>query len=270
MSAAPVGRGIHPIPRFATFLRFAPVVATLLVLFALSGDPAPGDSVLGRAVQQTPLGWMLANIGVFLAYPAVMFLVWCAGTASALRARNWPLVAAALLILLALSVNPILKEVVARPRPGAADLIIRRAAGGYGVPSGHTASATLMYGYAALSLALVTATPVRRLLVAAAGTAIAVIAFERVYDGAHWPSDVAAGSSSASCSSPDASSRARSSRRVHRGTSRPRLQRRIRPLIRWRVHTPRRTIRTHHHRQLAGGSDDPTSSIRVAARRTIR
>ena len=193
MSAAPVGRGIHPIPRFATFLRFAPVVATLLVLFALSGDPAPGDAVLGRAVQQTPLGWMLANIGIFLAYPAVMFLVWCAGTASALRARNWPLVAAALLILLALSVNPILKEVVARPRPGAADLIIRRAAGGYGFPSGHTASATLMYGYAALSLAVVTATQVRRLLIAAAGMAIAVIAFERVYDGAHWPSDVAGG-----------------------------------------------------------------------------
>lgn len=194
MSAAPSGRGIHPIPRFATFLRFAPVIATLLILSALSGDPAPGDAMLGRAVQQTPLGWMLADAGIFLAYPVVMFLVWCAGIASALRARNWPLVAAALLILIALSVNPILKEVVARPRPGAADLIVRRAAGGYGFPSGHTASATLMYGYAALSLALATAMPIRRLLVAAAGAAIALIAFERVYDGAHWPSDVAGGS----------------------------------------------------------------------------
>ncbi len=193
MNVAPNERGIDSIPRFAVLLRLAPVAATLLVLSALTGDPAPGDGAVGRALQQTPLGWMLANIGVALAYPVVMFLVWCAGAGLALRARNWPLVAAALLILIALGVNPVLKEILARPRPGASDLIIRRPAGGYGFPSGHTASATLMYGYVALSLAAAMAAPARQLVVAAAGIAIALIAFERVYDGAHWPSDVAGG-----------------------------------------------------------------------------
>lgn len=193
MNMARNERGIDSIPRFALLLRLAPVAATLLVLSALTGDPAPGDGAVGRALQQTPLGWMLANVGVALAYPVVMFLVWCTGAGLALRARNWPLVAAALLILVALGVNPVLKEILARPRPGVADLVIRRPAGGYGFPSGHTASATLMYGYAAVSLATVLAAPLRRLVAGAAGIAIALIGFERVYDGAHWPSDVAGG-----------------------------------------------------------------------------
>lgn len=179
--------------RFTAILRFTPVAATILVLVALTGDAAPGDPLLGRIVQQTPLGWMLADVAVFLAFPAVLFIVWCAGAAAAVYTKNWPLAVAALLVLIALGVNPVLKEAFGRPRPGAADVIVRRAAAGYGFPSGHTASATLMYGYAAVSLSRVTARAVAGLLVAAGGTAIAMIAFERVYDGVHWPSDVFGG-----------------------------------------------------------------------------
>ncbi len=190
---APSKRGTILVPRFDALLRYAPVIATLLLMSALTGDPALGDAWIGRVVQQTPLGWLLANVAVFLAYPATLFAVWCVGMLAALRSRNWALVAAGVLVLLALGVNPILKELIARPRPGAGDLIIRRAADGYGFPSGHTSSATLMYGYAAFTLA--SAIPVRtaRWCIGAAGAAVGLIAFERVYDGAHWPSDVAGG-----------------------------------------------------------------------------
>ena len=186
-------RGTSSVPRFAVLLRFAPVVATLLIMSAATGDPAPGDAWIGRALQHVPLGWLPANVAVFLARPSVLFVAWCVGAVAALRSRNWRLVAAAVLVLIALSVNPILKELFARPRPGAHELIIRRAADGFGFPSGHTSSATLMYGYAALALASVAPPRMARLCIGAASAAIGLIAFERVYAGAHWPSDVAGG-----------------------------------------------------------------------------
>ncbi len=184
---------MNSIPRFAVLLQFAPVAVVILLLPALAGDPAPGDALIGRSVQHLPLGWILADVAVFLAYPSVQFVVWCAGAFAALRARNWTLLAAAMLILVALAVNPVLKEIIARPRPGADDLIIRRPAAGYGFPSGHTSAATLLYGYAALSLSSMTPQRIARLCLVLASAAISLIAFERVYDGAHWPSDVAGG-----------------------------------------------------------------------------
>ena len=191
--AEALGRGTGSVPRFGALVRVAPVLATLLLMTALTGDPAPGDAWIGRVVQHVPLGWLLADVALFLARPWMMFVVWCVGALAAVRARNWPLVTAALLVLVALSVNPLLKEVFARSRPGAGDLLIRRAADGYGFPSGHTSSATLMYGYAAFALASMTRPRIAHFCVATACAAIGLIAFERVYDGAHWPSDVAGG-----------------------------------------------------------------------------
>ena len=191
--AESLGLGADSGPRFGALVRCAPVFAVLLLMTALTGDPAPGEAWTGRLVQHVPLGWLPANVALLLARPWMMFVVWCVGVLAAVRARNWTLVMVAVFVLVALSVNPILKEVFARPRPGAGDLLIRRAADGYGFPSGHTSSATLMYGYAAFALALATPPRIGRLCIATACAAIGVIAFERVYDGAHWPSDVAGG-----------------------------------------------------------------------------
>ena len=53
--------------------------------------------------------------------------------------------------------------------------------------------ATLLYGFAGASLATAVRPMLARLCLVLAGSAVAVIGFERVYDGAHWPSDVAGG-----------------------------------------------------------------------------
>jgi membrane-associated phospholipid phosphatase len=100
----------------------------------------------GRPFQDTPGGAVLAGIAVALAFPGVQFVVWFAGLLAAIRTRNLPLVVAAFLVVIALGVNPLLKELIARPRPNADELIIRRAASGYGFPSGHTQDATQIYG----------------------------------------------------------------------------------------------------------------------------
>jgi membrane-associated phospholipid phosphatase len=179
--------------RWAPFVLLLAVLAALLSFSALSGEPTLGDVRVGQAVQDTPLGAAFANIAVFLALPAVEVAVWLAGALVAVRTRNWPVLVAALLVLVALAVNPAAKELIARPRPGAGELIIRRPASGYGFPSGHTEMATLLYGFAGASLATAGRPMIARLCLALAGSAVAVIGFERVYDGAHWPSDVAGG-----------------------------------------------------------------------------
>lgn len=179
--------------RWASVVLFLAAIATLLAFSALSGDPALGDVRVAQAVQDAPLGAAFANIAVVLALPEVEVAVWLVGALVAARTRNWPVLVAAFLVLVALAVNPAMKELIARPRPGANELIIRRIASGYGFPSGHTEMATLLYGFAGASLATVARPVLARLGVALAGAAIAVIGFERIYDGAHWPSDVAGG-----------------------------------------------------------------------------
>lgn len=187
--------GTHGIARvgWASVVLFLAALATLLAFSALSGDPTLGDVRVAQAVQDTPFGAVFANIAVLLALPAVQAAVWLAGALVAARTRNWPVLVAAFLVLAALAVNPALKELIARPRPDASELIIRRIASGYGFPSGHTEMATLLYGFAGASLATARRPMIACLCLALAASAVAVIGFERVYDGAHWPSDVAGG-----------------------------------------------------------------------------
>jgi membrane-associated phospholipid phosphatase len=188
-----VRRVVDTMPGVRLALAAAPVLATILVLASISGDPSPGDLRIGQALQDTPGGAALARVAVVLAYPGVEFVVWFAGLFAAIRMRNTPLIVAALLVLIAFGVNPLLKDLIARSRPSADELIIRRAASGFGFPSGHTQDATQMYGYAAISLASIQRVRWTPIVTALAWAAIALIGFERVYDGAHWPSDVVGG-----------------------------------------------------------------------------
>lgn len=108
------------------------------------------------------------------------------------RRRDYALAATALLVLGGMALNPAIKELVRRDRPTAADVIVREHAPGFGFPSGHVQSATLAYGSAAIGAARL-APRMAGLVSAAAIVAVAAIAFDRVYNGAHWPSDVAGG-----------------------------------------------------------------------------
>ncbi|TAK57640.1 MAG: phosphatase PAP2 family protein [Dehalococcoidia bacterium] len=80
-----------------------------------------------------------------------------------------------------------------RGRPTDADVVIREHPGGFGFPSGHVQSATLVYGYAAVGATRMMSRTAAAIAVAAALIAITAIGFDRVYNGAHWPSDVAGG-----------------------------------------------------------------------------
>jgi membrane-associated phospholipid phosphatase len=189
----PMSRPVtSPIPGLAMFVRAAPAIAFALMFVALNGAPAPGETWVVQCIQRVPDGWVLAKLAIALALPIVQATVLVAAACISLRARNWTLFIAAFLVALALLVNPVLKEIFLRARPTVGDVVVRRPATGYSFPSGHTASATLIYGYSAgvlfgcrFKLAAVWS--------ACAASAVALIAFERLYNGAHWPTDVIAG-----------------------------------------------------------------------------
>jgi undecaprenyl-diphosphatase len=85
--------------------------------------------------------------------------------------------------------NKMLKLAFQRPRPFFDDPIVTVT--GYSFPSGHTMAATVLYGV--LAAYFFTRTPDRRgrvLIVLAAGFVIALVAFSRMYLGAHYLTDV--------------------------------------------------------------------------------
>jgi membrane-associated phospholipid phosphatase len=166
-------------------------VAGALAVLASTGRLVPGEVVLARWLQDAPLGHAIEELADALASPFVEYTLVGVVAAAALRLRQYALAATALLALAGMAVNPAIKELVQRGRPTDADVVIREHPGGFGFPSGHVQSATLVYGYAAVSATRLLSRNAAAIAVAASLAAVA--AFDRVYNGAHWPSDVAGG-----------------------------------------------------------------------------
>ena len=90
--------------------------------------------------------------------------------------------------------NPILKELIARPRPSALLVDVSEKTAGLSFSSGHTMNAVIFFGFLFFVIDDVIASPRLRL---AARTACALIIVltgpARVLSSAHWPSDVLGG-----------------------------------------------------------------------------
>lgn len=87
--------------------------------------------------------------------------------------------------------NRLLKHAFQRTRPQFDDPIMTFT--GYSFPSGHTITATVLYGcLAAMILANTKSKPARTVVIVLAGTLIAMVGFSRIYLGAHYLSDVLA------------------------------------------------------------------------------
>ena len=82
----------------------------------------------------------------------------------------------------------LLKHFYALPRPPGMDMLQ-----GYAYPSGHATLATATYGFLAILLARDVRPPFRLLIYIIASLLILLIAFSRLYLGAHWLTDVIGG-----------------------------------------------------------------------------
>ena len=178
----------HPVP---VLLMMSAACATVLTALALTGALVPGEGAFARWVQDTPGGRFLEQVTDALAFSYVQYMVVAAAMLAAIRARDPALAATALFVLLGAASNPLLKEIVQRERPTPADAVVREPAPGLGYPSGHVMSAALIYGYAALVAWRQAPRPAARVAVSAALLIVVLMAWDRVYNGAHWPSDTA-------------------------------------------------------------------------------
>ncbi len=104
-----------------------------------------------------------------------------------------PLALSAILVNLARASAYLLKESIERDRPGPLDVIVREIRPDFGFPSGHALTAALVFGYVALVFASHTPARVAAPVCGAAIVCALLIGWERVWVGAHWPSDVAGG-----------------------------------------------------------------------------
>ncbi|MCT9110488.1 phosphatase PAP2 family protein [Streptomyces mirabilis] len=195
-----------PVPGRPTFLLgrrglfgplgFLGLPALLLALItwqvAAHGPLARADERLSaRLVHPDRVSELLADLGnVSVAVPVLAvvlgYVAWRARAAG--RARWWlpSLATAALMAVVPALIVP-LKELVARPAPP----VMGPGTGFY--PSGHTATAVIAYGGAALVLIpWLRATGARRALLVGCLTLNLGVTFGLIRRGYHWPLDVAA------------------------------------------------------------------------------
>lgn len=175
------------------------VLATAVLLFLLltwqvvaQGPLARADRRLsGDLVRPDRVSGVLADLGnVSVAVPVLAVVLVCAAwRARRAGTRRWwlPSVAAAALMAVVPAVVVPLKDLVARPGPP----VMGPATGFF--PSGHTATAAIAYGSAALVLWpwLRTSCARRGVLLACLALNLGV-AFGLVRHGYHWPLDVVA------------------------------------------------------------------------------
>ena len=162
--------------------RFAFDTAVLLGFRGLDGQPL-GPAWLTRAfIDITALGGSVARWIVGGGAVAVLML---------LRRRSealWMLVAAGGAMIM----DPLLKEILHRPRPVIAPHLIE--ATGTSFPSGHAlVSAALYLTLAAVVAQRLETAAARFAVMAGAAVLVGLIGLSRVYLGVHWPSDVIAG-----------------------------------------------------------------------------
>ncbi|HET6615181.1 MAG TPA: phosphatase PAP2 family protein [Dehalococcoidia bacterium] len=170
---------------------FAAAIA--LALHAATGHLLPFDRPYYDELQHVPGGRFYEPLANFLALGVIEYGVLLAAAVYAWVAGNRLLAASMLLVVAARALNMPMKELIERPRPGPADVLIRNPAPGYGFPSGHASTAMLVFGYAAVVAMLHAPRPLAVAAVALSVAAMLLIGWDRIYDGAHWPSDVLGG-----------------------------------------------------------------------------
>ncbi|GCF08164.1 phosphatase PAP2 family protein [Dictyobacter arantiisoli] len=170
--------------------------AVILSLIARRTQFFPGDMSITARLQKNRQPWLrrfffgVSEIG-FVQY-AIPQTLGVAGIFWALRFRL-----EALFILLTSSatlLNVIVKRVIKRPRPTNNLVTVVKVINEPSFPSGHVMYYTNFYGLLIYLLATNWRSGrIRNFLIGICATLIACIGPSRVYLGAHWPSDVAAG-----------------------------------------------------------------------------
>jgi undecaprenyl-diphosphatase len=168
-----------------------------LAVVAAGPGTVPGDVGIARAVQRPPSGTIdtMASVASLIGadFPsATVIAVIGVGLLIFLGRRDLALFLGAAAALRAL--GPVLKVLIASPRPSAEAVLIVAKSDGLGFPSGHAFGAALLYGAIAIIAPQVVADRLASRAIQVFSVALmTLIALSRVRLGVHWPSDVVGG-----------------------------------------------------------------------------
>lgn len=189
---SPAMRDSRQVPTLI-FLLAAAAATALSLHAAITGGLLPFDRAIADELQLVPGGRFYEPPANLLALGVVEYALLFTAGAIAWRANDRALAVAVLFILAARTLNLPMKELIARPRPDETDMLIRDPADGWGFPSGHASTVVLVYGYVAIVAARHLPRRWAIPIVAVVVLSVLLIGWDRVYDGAHWPSDVLGG-----------------------------------------------------------------------------
>jgi undecaprenyl-diphosphatase len=167
------------------------VAIGLTIAVVIHPDPLPGEVTVVRRWQvlaeplPTLAEWVRLTTStqatlVVMAMPAWWVITRCRGAGA---------LAVAIVLVTMLVAQPVLKEVIDRPRPTDAQVDVRAPYTSKSFPSGHSMSTTAAWGTAAI----VAARRGRPVLAGALCVPIALTAAASQIQGVHWPSDALAG-----------------------------------------------------------------------------
>lgn len=182
--------------RLASAIAFLVLATVALSLVAAGPGVVPGDVWIARELQRIPAGagTPVTDFAYWLgSFPALSGGALVIAAAFAGR-RHWLEAVLLLGTMPVRGINPLLKRLLASPRPTDDLVRVTEQARGMGFPSGHSMGVALLYGLGAFLLGRrITSTRFRGAIWAVAGLLIAITGFGRIYSGAHWPSDVLGG-----------------------------------------------------------------------------
>jgi membrane-associated phospholipid phosphatase len=177
-------------------LLFSMVAAIVALWGAVTASATVGQfdfAVAGEATAAAtqPLTQLVLGITT-LGATTVILGVTAIGLALLAIRRHWHgFMTLALSVAATEAVVQLVKVVVERPRPPAADALTQ--ASGFSFPSGHAATAVAVYAVLALLLARGCCGRRRIGLLLAGGLVVLAVGASRVYLGVHYPTDVLAG-----------------------------------------------------------------------------
>lgn len=173
------------------------LAAAAVSIAAAVTDRFPGDLDATAAFQALDWSWLRALMlfGQEAGKVVVLALAAAAGVSIAALRREWAAATGMAVAAAAYSSEPVLKLLVARPRPDPALVATLVDTNGFSFPSGHALGSGLVFGavYAFVPVLFPAQRGFTALLRAAVIVLLVMISASRVYLGAHWASDVLGG-----------------------------------------------------------------------------
>ncbi len=165
-----------------------------VLTFLVKTTPSfPLDLQITQGIQSINIpvfGWLMVAVSwlgfspqSFIITALIILLILVSGL-------HWEALVALIAALLSIGLNVLVKDLIQRPRPGAALVHVLATLTDFSFPSGHVMFYTSFYGFIIfLAYALLKPSIRRTLLVVVFGLPVLLIGISRVYEGEHWASD---------------------------------------------------------------------------------